>query len=123
MSIWTYKNNLKSNLGIKALEYLKSRNIDENIIKDIIDNKLKTRRNKKSSDFNLINTFIFFFWFYKYYHFGLSLFSFFTFNAISEFHVGWPKGMLNKWGRNERKQSVANDSPSRKWNSREERKK
>ena len=36
---------------INDLEY-----IDEKVIQNIIDNKLKTRRNKKSSDFNLINT-------------------------------------------------------------------
>lgn len=36
---------------INNLEY-----IDEKVIQNIIDNKLKTRRNKKSSDFNLINT-------------------------------------------------------------------
>ena len=41
----------------KKLGYISNLDfIDENIIKDIIDNKLKTRRNKKSSDFNLINT-------------------------------------------------------------------
>ena len=36
---------------INDLEY-----IDEKVIQNIIDNKLKTRRNKKSSDFNIINT-------------------------------------------------------------------
>ena len=41
----------------KKLGYINDINeIDEQAIKKVIDNKIKTRRNKKSSDFSVINT-------------------------------------------------------------------